>query len=378
MMREKLPLALITLLTAVGAAAQEEPSTFNMPYGVTQASRGAYDMHMLVFWISVVIGVGVLAVMSWSLIRHRRSRGVTPSRFSENARLEQAWKLGAALVLVAISVPATTTLLTTNSHPDPDVVVDVEGSQWKWHYRYPEEDIAFHSNLAASSREANRKGSGVSPASVPNYLQDVDEPLVLPVDRNVRLRITATDVVHSWWVPELGFKRDAIPGFVNRADIVIDKPGTYRGQCAELCGAGHALMPVVVKAVPPAEFDAWVADHRRQAAEEQRAAEKEWTRSRAMKQGEQVYASLCASCHQANGEGVPGQFPPLDGNELVNGPVADHLDIVIHGSQQNPLMQAFGTQLSDRELAAVITYERNAWSNETGDLVTPEQVEAAR
>ncbi len=379
MMWKRLLLALTTLSTAVGAAAQEDPSAFNMTRGVTEVSRDAFDMHMLLFWICVAIGVGVFGVMTWSLIRHRRSRGAKAAKFSENTTVEVVWTVIPVLILVGVAVPATAVLLKTNAEsPDPDLVVDVHGSQWKWEYVYPDEEISFYSNLSASSRDASRLDAKESPANAPDYLLDVDNHLVVPAGKNIRLRITSDDVIHSWWVPQLGFKRDAVPGQFNNADIRIDEPGTYRGQCAELCGSGHAYMPVVVEAVTPEAYAGWVAQKQQAAAEEAEKASAPYSREVAMTQGKKIYESACAACHQANGQGIENTFPALEGGKITTGPVEGHLKIVIHGSEKNPVMQAYGDQLSDREIAAVITYERNAWSNDTGDLVTPQAVEAAR
>lgn len=368
----------LLMLVQVAYAAPEEPFRFNMPQGATATSHAVYDLHMLVLWVCAVIGAGVFLVMAWSLWRHRRARGVTPSRFSGNNRLEIIWAIIPVLILIGIAIPATKVLLAVNSQAPADLTVDIRGSQWKWQYSYVEQGITLDSNLAADSREASRKGGDRAPSSVPNYLRDVDRPLVLPVGKNIRLRITSNDVIHSWWVPELGFKRDAIPGFINQIDIVIDRPGIYRGQCAELCGSGHALMPIVVQAVSPKEFQAWVAQGEQDKAEVNKLAEKPWTRQLALAQGKEIYDATCAACHQPNGKGLPPTFPALDGSKVVNGPVQEHVRFVVHGSPRNPVMRAFGKDMNDRQLAAVLTYERNTWSNHTGDLVTPQQVEEAR
>ncbi|HER35745.1 MAG: cytochrome c oxidase subunit II [Halothiobacillaceae bacterium] len=378
-MWKRLLLTLFTLTASGGIAAQQKESAFNMPVGVTEVSRDAFDMHMLLFWTCVGIGVSVFSVMAWSLYHHRRSRGAKAAKFSENTTVEVVWTIIPVLILTAVTVPATAILLKTNAEsPNPDMVVDVHGSQWKWKYVYPEEDISFFSNLATSSRDASQMNPETSPADAPDYLLAVDNPLVVPTDKTIRLRITSDDVIHSWWVPQLGFKLDAVPGSFNNADIRIDEPGTYRGQCAELCGTGHAYMPVVVKALAPPAYAEWVAEKKEAAAKEAAQASGPWTMETAMAQGKKLYASACASCHQANGQGIEGTFPALDGGKITTGPVKGHMDIVIHGSEKNPVMQAYGGQLSDREIAAVVTYERNAWSNDTGDLVTPEAVEAAR
>ena len=379
MIRKMLSQVLLFASVTASAAAWQEPFALNMPYGVTSTSHDVYGLHMLVFWVCAVIGAGVFAVMVWSLLRHRRSRGAVPAKFTGNTWLEFAWTVIPALILVGVAIPATRVLLSINDHPaHPGVTVDIRGSQWKWHYSYPDLGIAFDSNLAPDSRKASLKDSGTSPASIPYYLRDVDQPLVLPAGVDISLRITADDVIHSWWVPELGFKRDAIPGFINIADIVIDKPGVYRGQCAELCGTGHGFMPIVVKAVSPAEFQSWVAQNKAAAAVEKKSAEAPWTREIAMAQGKILYESVCAVCHQPNGKGIPGAFPALDGSPVVRGPLAGHLKFVIHGSPRNPVMRAFGKEMDDRQLAAVLTYERNSWGNHSGDLVTPQEVEAVR
>jgi cytochrome c oxidase subunit 2 len=371
-------LAIYWVPALAAAAAQEEPFGLNMHYGVTASAHEAYRLHMLVFWVCVVIGVAVFSVMVWSLLRHRRARGAIAAHFAGSTRVEIAWTVIPVLILVAIAIPATSALLAINALPKPDLTVDIHGSQWKWHYRYVDHDVAFNSNLKDNSRTASRKGATVSPETVPYYLRDVDQPLVLPVREHILLRITSDDVIHSWWVPDLGFKRDAIPGFINEADIVIDQPGTYRGQCAELCGAGHAFMPIVVQAVSAQQFAAWLAREKKEEAAEGVQATAPWSREVAMSEGKKLFDSVCAACHQTDGKGIPGAFPPLDGSAVVNGPLQAHLKFVIHGSPRNPVMRPFGKEMNDRQLAAVLTFERNSWSNHTGDLVTPEQVEAAR
>jgi len=357
-------------------AAKQDPFSFNMPYGVTATSYDAFDLHMLLFWVCVLIGVGVFGAMAWSLVRHRRSRGAVAAKFHESTVIEIIWTLVPALILIAVAIPATMALVASNAQPKkPDVVVDVHGSQWKWHYKYPDQDISFFSNLAASSRDASQLGAKESPSSAPYYLLNVDHPMVVPVGKTVQIQVTSDDVIHSWWVPQLGFKTDAIPGKINKMSFVVSKPGMYRGQCAELCGAGHAFMPIVVKAVTPAAFADWVHKEKAAAAASKAEATGPWDMKSAMAQGKKIYGSICAACHQANGQGIKGTFPALDGMKLS---VKDHINIVVHGSKKNPVMQAYGKQLSDREIAAVITFERNSWSNHTGDLITPKEVEAAR
>lgn len=362
----------------LAASAESEPFGLNMHSGVTSGANSVYQLHMLVFWVCAVIGAGVFLVMLWSLVRHRRARGAEAAQFSGNTTLEIVWTIIPVLILAMIAVPATSVLLAINALPTPGLTVDIRGSQWKWHYAYAGQNIAYYSNLGTASRDASRKGATASPASVSYYLREVDNPLVLPVGEHVRLRLTSDDVIHSWWVPALGFKRDAIPGYINEADIVIDKPGIYRGQCTELCGTGHGFMPIVVQAVTKEEFQQWVTQSQQAAAAESSRSTAPWSREAAMEEGRKTFESSCAACHQADGKGIPGAFPALDGSAVVNGPLQAHLTFVIHGSPRNPIMRPFGKELSDRQLAGVLTYERNAWGNHTGDLVTPEQAKAAR
>ncbi|WP_298352000.1 cytochrome c oxidase subunit II [Rhodoblastus sp.] len=354
------------------AIAPEEALQFNIPYGVTADSHLAWNMHMLVLAIVTAIGAGVFAVILWSLVRHRRSRKPEAARFSGSFWVEIVWTVAPVLILIGIAIPATRVLLIENAHTNPKVTVEIRGSQWKWHYSYVGLGINFFSNLAADSR------GDVNPSTVAFYLRDVDHPLILPAREDVQLLITSDDVIHSWWVPELGFKRDVIPGYINRVDINIDQPGVYRGQCASLCGAGHAFMPIVVRALAPDQFQAWVKDQQATAVAQKNKAAAPWTKDLAMAAGAEVYGSICAACHQPDGKGVPGAFPALDGSPVVNGPLAAHLKIVVHGSTRNPAMAAWGKQLDNRQIAGVITYERNSWGNHTGTLVTPEQVETAR
>ncbi len=365
----------------VGAVPIEHPGAWdgllrwNLPRGVTETSHQVYDMHMMVALICILIGLFVFAALLWTIVRYRRSQGAVAAGFSSDIRLEVVWTLVPALILIAMLVPTTRVLLAINRpspSEQPALTVRITGSQWKWKYSYPDLSIAFSSNLAASSREASRKNASPSPATVPQYLREVDRPLVLPSGQRIRLQITSEDVIHSWWVPAFGFKRDAIPGYLNLMEIAIDRPGWYYGQCAELCGIDHAYMPIVVHAVPPADFERWVEEERqRQETERYALAARPWTMDEAMAQGKTDFDADCAACHQQNGEGIPGVFPALKGSQVVTGPLPDHIRFVLQGSPRNPAMRAFGPELNDRQLAGILTYERNAWGNNMGDLVTP-------
>ena len=349
----------------------------NLTAGVTSISREAYRLHMLALWICVVIAAVVFGAMLWSIVRHRKSRGAVAAQFHDNTRLEVAWTIVPFLILAGLAVPATQALIAMEDTADADVTIKVTGQQWRWRYDYLGEEIGFFSTLDDHSAAASRKGSGIDPRAVDNYLLDVDKPLVVPVGRKVRFLMTATDVIHSWWVPALGFKKDAIPGFINEIWARIDTPGIYRGQCTELCGVGHALMPIVLVAKSEPDYQAWLADMRAAQAAGAAAAARTWSRDELMAKGQQVYMTTCAPCHQANGAGLPGVFKPLRGSALVTGPVAAHLERVMNGVP-GTAMQAFGKQLADADIAAVMTFERNSWGNNTGDVVQPADVKAAR
>jgi len=360
------PLWALLALTSLPAAAQ---SRLNMTQGVTEVSNRVYDLHMTIFYICCVIGVIVFGLMFISMIRHRKSKNPTPSNFHENVKVEIAWTIVPLLILAGMAVPATTTLIAMEDTSDADVTVQVTGSQWKWHYKYFENEVEYFSRLATQQEQIDNqfeKGE--------NYLLEVDRPLVIPTNKKVRFLVTSDDVIHSWWVPDFAIKKDANPGFINETWTRVDEPGIYRGQCAELCGKDHGFMPIVVIAKEPAEYEKWITEkeeEQRKARErEQELLAMEMSEDELMDLGEKVYNSTCAACHQANGQGVNGVFPALAGSGVAVDPEAidKHIDTVVNGVT-GTAMQAFGSQLSMRELAAVITYERNAWGNDTGDLI---------
>ena len=348
----------------------------NMTEGVTSISRDAYDLHMLVLWIVTIVGVAVFGVIIYSLIYHRKSKGAVAAQFHESTTVEVIWTIVPLVVLVLIAIPATKTLLEIEDTSNPDITIKVTGWQWKWQYEYLDEGINFFSNLDAKSNEARKRNSGIDVSTVDHYLLDVDKPIVVPVGKKVLFLATANDVIHSWWVPALGMKRDAIPGYINEFWARVDEPGVYRGQCAELCGKDHGFMPIVVKAVTDDEYQSWVKEQKLAMAEAAAGSDKTWSKADLMKRGEEVYNSSCAACHMPNGAGVPGVFPGLINSPIATGPVAGHIDMVVNG-KAGTAMQAFGQQLNSADLAAVITYERNSWGN-AASVVQPADIKAAR
>jgi cytochrome c oxidase subunit 2 len=345
----------------------------NMTRGVTPQSVVNYQLHMVILWICVVIGVIVFSAMFISIVLHRKSRGHEPASFTHSTKAEIAWTVVPVLILVVMAVPATRALINMEVAPETEMTVKITGFQWRWHYQYMEDEIQFVSSLHPDSNAARRLQSGTDPASVDNYLLEVDKPLVLPAETKIKFLITADDVIHSWWVPALGWKKDAIPGFINEAWTEILEPGVYRGQCAELCGKDHGFMPIVLNVLPKPEYRAWVEQQRRDMAHDQADIERLWTRQELMDLGADVYATQCATCHQAEGQGLAPGFPALAGSEVATGPLQTHIDVVLHG-RAGTAMQAWGTMLSASDIAAALTYTRNAFGNETGDVVQPQTI----
>jgi cytochrome c oxidase subunit 2 len=355
------------------AAPMYTGNEINMTRGVTPQSVVNYQLHMVILWICVVIGVIVFSAMFISIVLHRKSRGHEPASFTHSTKAEIAWTVVPVLILVVMAVPATRALINMEVAPETEMTVKITGFQWRWHYQYMEDEIQFVSSLHPDSNAARRLQSGTDPASVDNYLLEVDKPLVLPAETKIKFLITADDVIHSWWVPALGWKKDAIPGFINEAWTEILEPGVYRGQCAELCGKDHGFMPIVLNVLPKPEYRAWVEQQRRDMAHDQADIERLWTRQELMDLGADVYATQCATCHQAEGQGLAPGFPALAGSEVATGPLQDHIDVVLHG-RDGTAMQAWGTMLSASDIAAALTYTRNAFGNETGDVVQPQTI----
>ena len=334
----------------------------NMREGVTQVSRDVFELHMLIFYICVAIGAVVFSVMFYSLFRYTKKRNPNPSTFHESTKLEVAWTIVPFLILIAMAVPASKTLTEIYDDEEGEINIQVVGYQWKWEYKYLEDDINFFSNLSTDQDEIYNlvpKGE--------NYLLEVDEPLIIPVDTRVRFLITANDVIHSWWVPDFAIKQDAIPGFINTAWTRAEETGIYRGNCTELCGKNHGFMPVVVKVVEKDEYNDWVLAKKEEAIKLAELTEKEWSLAELTERGEGVYQKNCVACHQMNGEGLPPIFPALAGSDIVMFDKNRNVEILMEGVQ-GAAMQSFANQLSEVDMAAVITYTRQAWGNaENGD-----------
>jgi cytochrome c oxidase subunit 2 len=367
------PFAVILGLLALLSTSAQAEYTLNMTRGVTPISQQQYDLHMLVFWICVAIGVVVFAAMAWSIIHHRKSKGAVAANFHESTTVEIVWTIIPLLILIGIAIPATATLLDLeDAKTNADITVQVTGIQWKWKYTFVDEDISYISSLAQSSRDVVSNPTGNE-----HYLLEVDKPLVLPVGKKVRFLFHSNDVIHAWWVPALGVKQDSIPGFINDSWALIEEPGVYRGQCAELCGKDHGFMPIVVNAVSEPEYNEWLAGMKAEAAAAASAAEQEWSMQDLVAKGETVYQANCSACHGPTGAGIPGAFPAMTGSAIVNGDPAAHIDIVVNG-KAGTAMAAFKNQLDDVDIAAVITYERNSLGNSVGDTVQPSAIKNAR
>ena len=342
----------------------------NMTRGVTDISNEVFELHMLIFWICVAIGVVVFGVMFYSMYAHTKKKNPVAASFHENHKVEIAWTIIPFLILIAMAIPASKTLVKIYDDEAGDLNIQVTGYQWKWQYNYLEDDVSFFSNLSTDMDEINNlvpKGE--------NYLQEVDEMVVIPAGKKVRFLITANDVIHSWWMPAFAIKQDAIPGFVNTAWTKVDKPGIYRGKCTELCGKNHGFMPIVVKVVEQSEYDEWVSGKKEAAMKMAELTTKDWTTEELVARGESVYAVNCVACHQTNGQGIPGIFPALAGSDIVLNDKERNIEILMEGVQ-GAAMNSF-SYLSEVELASVITYTRQSWGNEDkgdGEIVVPKDI----
>ncbi|MCL5272905.1 MAG: cytochrome c oxidase subunit II [Gammaproteobacteria bacterium] len=370
---------LCSLLPAQSVLAAADYWQLNMYKGVTPLSHDMYYLHMVCMAVCAVIGVIVFGIMIYSLIHHRKSKGYKPATFHDNPRLEVVWSIIPFLILIGLAIPATQVLIRMDDSNESDVTIKVVGYQWRWQYQYLDQGISFYSNLSTPYDQIQNKAKKGQ-----WYLLEVDKPLVLPVNKKIRFLVTSNDVIHSWWVPELGIKRDAIPGFMYEAWAKIEKLGVYRGQCAELCGINHGFMPIVVQAVSEDEFNTWVA--KQEKVEDQYAKtegapgeQKTMTRSELMTVGKQKYDQYCSACHKADGKGLPPLYPALKGSSVAVGkPISRHIDLILNGIPDSAGMMPYKDQLNDEEIAAIATYERNAWGNNTDDEIQPADVAKVR
>ena len=348
---------------------------YNLPEPQSIIAREIYDLHSLIMWIIVGIFVVVFGMMTWAIVRHRKSVGHKAEQFHEHVGVEIAWTIVPFIILIFMALPATKTVISMKDTSGADVTIKATGYQWKWGYDYLQEGISFYSSLSTPREQIENKAPKGE-----HYLIEVDNPVVVPVGKKVRIITTASDVIHAWWVPALGIKQDAIPGFVRDTWFKVDNPGTYRGQCAELCGKDHGFMPIVVEAVAPEKYAAWVADQKKKTAATAVDPAKQWTLDELKAQGEKIYAGNCVACHQATGMGVPGTFPALSGSKIVAGPKEGQVAVLLNGVVKDgkPTAMVSFKHLTDVEIAAVITYTRNSWANKTGDSVAPADVKAAR
>ena len=337
-----------------------------------------YDLHSVITAICFVIFIGVFGFMFYAVFKHRKSVGHKAAQFHENTAVEVAWTLIPFVILIAMAVPATGTLITMRDTSEADLTIKATGYQWKWGYDYLKgegEGISFYGTLATPRAQID--GTDVAGRNAnPHYLLETDNHVVVPVGKKIRILVTAADVIHAWYVPALAVKQDAIPGFIRDTWFKAEKAGIYRGQCAELCGKDHGFMPIVVEVMEPAQYTAWVATQQKKVAAAKVDPNKTWTLDELKAHGEKVYAQNCVACHQATGMGVPGAFPALSGSKVVNGPKADQIKLLLNGKQATAM--ASFKQLSDADLAGVITFTRNNWSNKTGEAVAPAEIKAAR
>jgi cytochrome c oxidase subunit 2 len=377
--------AVLAVLLPVSASADYR---WNFPEPVTPIARDTLRIHNEFMLIITVLFVTVFAIMLYSLIRHRKSVGHEPAKFTgPTGRLQWFWVFVPFAILlfidfVLMGIPAVHAIIDMeDTKTKADMVLKVTGMQWRWQYEYPDAGVKFISTLATPREQI----MGTAPKGE-NYLLEVDKPVVLPVGKKVRVLLTSLDVIHTWWVPQFGVKRDAIPGFLRETWLRIDHPGIYRGQCAELCGKDHGFMPVVVRAVPEPEYLAWLEQQKAAQAGAASGSDRAWSKEELIAQGKEVYAKICAACHQPDGKGLPPAFPALAGSKVVNTPLLSpdgklvrdtHVDRVMNG-KAGTAMQAFKNTLSDVELAAVITFERNAFGNTRGDMIQPAQIKALR
>ena len=356
----------------------------NLQAPVTKIASEVYDLHTWMMIVCLVIFVAVFGVMFYSVFKHRRSLGHKPATFHESTAVEIAWTVVPFLIVIGMALPATKTVVAMKDTSNADITIKATGKQWKWGYDYLKgegEGISFLSNLATPRSQVGAPGVPPTEKRGENYLIEVDNEVVVPVNKKIRVVLTANDVIHAWSVPAFGVKQDAIPGFVRDTWFKADHIGTFRGNCAELCGKEHAFMPIVVKVVSHDDYKVWVDKKQKEMAALADDPNKTWTIDELKVKGEKVYAANCVVCHQATGKGVPGAFAALDGSPVVNGPKAAQIHVLLNGQKSGkfPAEMPAWKQLSDTDIAAVITYTRNTWSNKAEEnIVQPAEIVAAR
>jgi cytochrome c oxidase subunit II len=375
------PSTVLGAVLSMAAGSVQAEYGLNLKAPVTEIASQIYDLHMLILYVCLAIFIVVFAVMFYSIYKHRKSVGHKAVQFHEHHMLEVVWTIIPAVILIAMAVPATKTIFAMKDTSAADMTVKVTGHQWKWEYDYLDKNVKFISNLSTSQDQINNKAEKGE-----NYLLEVDNPMVVPVGKKVRVVLTAADVIHAWWVPEFGVKQDAIPGFIKEVWFKAEKEGTYRGQCAELCGQAHGYMPIVVEVVSEEKYNSWLVAKAEEAAAGAAGADKEWTKEDLIAKGKTVYEKNCAVCHQASGAGLPPAFPAITGSKIVLGPIfgADgkylpdgEMDRLLNGKGVMPAWKAL---MNDVEIASVITYTRQALGNAAtvDPIVQPSQVKAAR
>jgi cytochrome c oxidase subunit 2 len=369
---------------ATGGTGGPVPGQMNLQPPATEIASQIYDLHTWMMVVCLVIFVAVFGVMFYSIFKHRKSVGHKPATFHESTAVEIAWTVVPFLIVIGMALPATRTVVGMKDTSNADITIKATGMQWKWGYDYLKGDgegISFLSNLKTPRSQVGAPGFAPTEARGDNYLMEVDNEVVVPVNKKIRIVTTANDVIHAWSVPAFGVKQDAIPGFVRDTWFKAEHTGTYRGYCSELCGKEHAFMPIVVKVVTDAEYKTWVDGKKKEMAALADDPTKTWTIDELKTKGEKIYTANCVVCHQANGKGVPNAFAPLDGSAAVNGPKADQIHILLNGQKSGkyPAEMPAWKQLSDSDIAAVITYTRNSWSNKAAEnIVQPAEVMAAR
>jgi len=369
---------------ATGGTGGPLVNQLNLQAPATAIAAEIYSLHNLMMIICLVIFVAVFGVMFYSILKHRKSLGHKSASFHESTAVEIAWTVVPFLIVIGMALPATKTVVAMKDTSNADITIKATGMQWKWGYDYLKgegEGITFVSNLSTPRSQVGAPGVAPTEKRGDAYLMEVDNEVVVPVNKKIRIVTTANDVIHAWTIPAFGVKQDAIPGFVRDTWFKAEHTGVYRGTCVELCGKDHAFMPIVVRVVTAEEYTAWADKKKKELAALADDPNKTWTIDELKTKGEKVYTANCAVCHQANGKGVPGAFAPLDASAIVNGEKAAQIHVLLNGQKTGkyPAEMPAWKQLSDTDIAAVITYTRNSWSNKPAEnIVQPAEVLAAR